>query len=858
MAKLVAPEGFILELDSERMTFGHSEEIEVPLLPELGVEDRHFSIVRFGEKHFIEHIAAPTAPTLVNGSPVSKCPLENGDEIAAGDLVLVFQSDDEAEDEESQAPEATVPSEPETLFSDDTESADPEPTLPKEQPALFAPPTPPAAESLPPVEAAPPEEAAPAPLEAEASLPEIPALPASAPTAEITPPSLEVEAVEPAPIEPSAPKEQAQAPEKTDEKPVEVFPIEEPVSKKPGPETQRIQLASAISSALSPGPKGSAPTPNTTPASRFEDLEHQSETQSQAAKPSPALPQVPSSTQPTPLAPPAPVPPSAPPAPAAPSSALPSPVVPKTQSTQPSFSSAVAQSTPVAAPVVQPLAPQAPEVESPSAPETPPIIEPETAPEEEAKPKKTKSKAKAKTKQKKVKKPRSRAPRKPLFPFLRVFLPGLITLALIGAAGLYAWENYFKPEDKPKEFLSEVAPETTYPSALINAQDVLRFLPNEAELASFVDVRTAYGIWSSAMNPNNEPIFNPVDDFVIESTGVSIDQINYICVAGAKDITSDFVGIIGFDSDLNPPELFNGIELAGSRLINVKMIDNTQMRVLERDGMRFELVLADPRTVLITSVGRMGKALEESKRTTPQFGPVTAALGKFIADEASFAITGTPESLDIATYFETFGCPANPELLSQIEKMKTVSISAAASRGVELKINFTADTPEQAGEMTPIGTDWLVTAPQAVRDSFRRDFPDDPLPSSLDRMLQGAEWASARNVNRIRLTIPRRDVASLVRDILVGNENSDPNAKVFRRDAQNFVSIFQSAVQASNPDLPKAGSVEKAMEMLIDGVRGRDSFSDTEFRYRSAPSKEDLAAVAEFLEWKNDALEMRK
>ena len=85
---------------------------------------------------------------------------------------------------------------------------------------------------------------------------------------------------------------------------------------------------------------------------------------------------------------------------------------------------------------------------------------------------------------------------------LRCFaIPGFITLAALLAGAYYAWDKYFKPEEKPREFVYEPVEASGFPSADVSAQDVLRYLPAGAEKAAYVDVRTAFGVWSAAMNP---------------------------------------------------------------------------------------------------------------------------------------------------------------------------------------------------------------------------------------------------------------------------------------------------------------------------------------------------------------------
>ena len=455
-----------------------------------------------------------------------------------------------------------------------------------------------------------------------------------------------------------------------------------------------------------------------------------------------------------------------------------------------------------------------------------------------------------------IKPAKRKRPRKPLFPFFRIFVPGLLTLSLLAGGAYYAWENHFKPEKKAREFVYEDRDSDTFPTADIVAQNVLKYLPNDAEKGVYIDVRNCYSLWSAMMNPDDTPIYNPVDDFIFESSGLPLAELDYVCLGGDAEIKK-FVAVIGFHSDLNPAELFSGVERTGSRLVRVETIGEIPLRVLERDGRELELVLIDQRTVLVTSAGMMRPALVASKRSTMSLSPISISLGKFISDGASFAISGKPSAIDIVPTFESFGCPVSPELLTQINEMETVSLSVRATTDIQASLSFTAKTPERAAQMTPSGTVWLATAPQGIRDVFRDNFPAVPLPATVNRTLESAEWATAHKVNRIRLSLSRRDLFRIVKKFQAMKPPDDSDAKLIRNKAENFASVFASAVGAYNLDLPKAGSVEKAMEMLIEGVRGREGLEGVEFRVLYEPSQVELDAIARHLIWDNGKLILR-
>ena len=452
-----------------------------------------------------------------------------------------------------------------------------------------------------------------------------------------------------------------------------------------------------------------------------------------------------------------------------------------------------------------------------------------------------------------LKPPKLKRARRPLFPFLRVAIPGLITLGALASGGYYAWDKYFKPEEKALDYLIKENRVTEFPSTEISAKEILRYLPADADRAAFLDVRTAYSVWSATMNPSGDPIDNPIDDFVFESAGIGLAGLDYISVGG--DATLDeFVAVAGFSTELNPAELYSGIERTGSRVVRVETIDGAPMRVLERGGREMELVLIDPYTVLISSLGKMRPTLKGSQQKKLNYGPAAAALGKIVSEGVTFAMAGKPGTMGVGPALEAFGCPAGPELLAAIESMDTISISCKATNDFDATVGFIANDATQASKMSPSGTAWLATAAQSVRDIFRSRSPEEPLPGALDRLLKSAEWATSNETNRIHLSAPRRDFAKIVDVFQPFRKRAGRGSDQTRQTARDFTSIFASGIAAGNIDLPEAGSVGKAIELLMDGVRGGESFSTTEFRYPYDLSRTEIIAVERYLTWEDGNL----
>ena len=98
MSKLVLflADGSTLDipLDRERMTVGRRADNDV-CLPNLAVSGEHAAVVTILADSFLEDLGS-TNGTLVNGTPISKHFLRNGDQIDVGRHMLVFCVDEDA------------------------------------------------------------------------------------------------------------------------------------------------------------------------------------------------------------------------------------------------------------------------------------------------------------------------------------------------------------------------------------------------------------------------------------------------------------------------------------------------------------------------------------------------------------------------------------------------------------------------------------------------------------------------------------------------------------------------------------------------------------------------------------------
>lgn len=997
MAKVVAPEGFALELDGERMTFGHSTDIEVPLLPDLGVAERQFTIVRFGDTHFIEHSADPLAPTRVNGAPITKHSLRNGDEISAGELVLVFQ-DDSAEPVESSPDlpnqKAEIPCE-ETVSSD--ELAGPEELVAArllEFPPASAP-THPTAPELPAArsEEAPITDKTKADLESDSGsdsdpkfeseppkfeprgLPPIPPIPAAEhPTvsllqeaAPLTPapglalpaapandpllfdPTAEGEAdaenpdrvaessegepelpiasrlpgaaegqnadpstrsIPPAELDPPAkpdlppsdPSERvppsseestgSQSSESTlpallpdglpDEPASPIAGDSEPVGAAPeaaAPEqdTEELKAAAAITS-----PRGDTPsTANMVPEAPLEipvsvEIEQEPVESVREEGRIPPLP-LPSATVslpkeaaaiPAPAAEFQPTPPTlpTPPPPLPEPQTVEHPAIP-IEPPQPAVSPPPARPVSASAvPAPDPATFSTPESSTPPAPADLPTtaiapdpaadaIAGKTAETAETAGAETPSKPKRRKKAKKARSlrtPKIKRPRAPLFPFLRVAIPGAITLAALLGGVYYAWENYFKTAAKPLKVVYQKEIPSGFSSAEVNAPDILRYLPQDAEMAVYIDAQTGYDVWSATMNPDGEPVYNPIDEFVRESTGVGLEQLDYLCIAGDAGV-ENFVALVGFNTELDPAELYNGIERAGSRLVRVETIGERPLRILNREGIDFELLMVDPKTVVLSSLGRMRSAVGNSEHSASDRSPAISSLGTSISDEAAFVVAGIPDAIGLGQIFDSLGCPAPAAFLDQVSRMDSIRISAIAHSDIELSISFEAADPQLGANLLRAGDSWLKAMPDQMRKRFGEKFAGGTLPVSIDSVLEGARWESAGQTSHIRIRVPRGAVPDLIRAL---EPQEEDQAAIDRsiRDAQNLASLFATGVSCGNPELPEAGSVENAIELLITGVGGRENFASMEIRFPFRPDQEELEAISRHLRWQDNLL----
>lgn len=107
MLRLRTPNGHVLTLPPRRVSIGESAINEVPIAPGNGVAAVHFRLQPWVSGHFIEDAGSGLA-TLVNGKPVTWAPLKHGDIITAGELKLIFESEDGGPVPEFP-PETTVP-----------------------------------------------------------------------------------------------------------------------------------------------------------------------------------------------------------------------------------------------------------------------------------------------------------------------------------------------------------------------------------------------------------------------------------------------------------------------------------------------------------------------------------------------------------------------------------------------------------------------------------------------------------------------------------------------------------------------------------------------------------------------------
>src|ERR1700745_3655386 len=97
MSKLVLylPDGTPLDLPlgRERMTVGRRADNEI-CLPNLAVSGEHAAVVTILADSFLEDLGS-TNGTLVNGQPIAKHFLRDGDQIDIGRHILVYCADDD-------------------------------------------------------------------------------------------------------------------------------------------------------------------------------------------------------------------------------------------------------------------------------------------------------------------------------------------------------------------------------------------------------------------------------------------------------------------------------------------------------------------------------------------------------------------------------------------------------------------------------------------------------------------------------------------------------------------------------------------------------------------------------------------
>ena len=107
MPRLCTPQGHLLTLPPRRVSVGESAANEIPIAPGNSVAGVHFRLQPGESGYFLED-AASGLGTLVNGKLVTWAPLKHGDIITAGELKLIFESEDGGPVPEFP-PETTVP-----------------------------------------------------------------------------------------------------------------------------------------------------------------------------------------------------------------------------------------------------------------------------------------------------------------------------------------------------------------------------------------------------------------------------------------------------------------------------------------------------------------------------------------------------------------------------------------------------------------------------------------------------------------------------------------------------------------------------------------------------------------------------
>jgi hypothetical protein len=93
MARLRTDHGHVLNLPDRRISIGESAANDVPIAAGHNLAAVHFRLQPWESGYFLED-AGSGLGTLVNEKPVSWAPLKHGDVITAGDLRLIYDTDE--------------------------------------------------------------------------------------------------------------------------------------------------------------------------------------------------------------------------------------------------------------------------------------------------------------------------------------------------------------------------------------------------------------------------------------------------------------------------------------------------------------------------------------------------------------------------------------------------------------------------------------------------------------------------------------------------------------------------------------------------------------------------------------------
>ncbi|HWB05145.1 MAG TPA: FHA domain-containing protein [Verrucomicrobiales bacterium] len=135
MARLRTASGHVLNLPDRRISVGESAANDVPIAAGHNLAAVHFRLQPWESGYFLED-AGSGLGTLVNEKPVSWAPLKHGDIITAGDLHLIYDSEDGTPISPLPA-ESVIPVQTEGTTEPDKEAVEDPPT---EAPPSWLPP----------------------------------------------------------------------------------------------------------------------------------------------------------------------------------------------------------------------------------------------------------------------------------------------------------------------------------------------------------------------------------------------------------------------------------------------------------------------------------------------------------------------------------------------------------------------------------------------------------------------------------------------------------------------------------------------------------------------------------------------